>query len=582
MLAFTAVMQARTITTSPIPHLQTVSSQGTVAANSYAGCQIGANDSVYNTPIASLPVHSNSAAWVAQSLNIGAVPVTFLNSFGVNIINNSTPITASPTFYYTPRLNGKPFVFAPNPRKRENGELTNDGQADHHLISINHQTCQVYESYQDGGGANGTNAQSGYTYSSTSYGQPTGGTTDAAGLPLLPLTMHLSELNSGSINHALRFTSCTGCISNQYLWPATSSTGWQSGAAPMGSRWRLKSSFNISGFSPKAQVVLRALQNYGMILADIGGINQIETNSDVNLDASAAAALTEISYSNITSANFEVVDESSLMMSSTTQRVKAELTAPLQTVLVGTPYTSLIFQSGQNLSLSSWVNGSANTSVTWSASKGTFWGASTYIPPSVSTPTPVTLTVTAAASSLATATVYAWVVPAGTIRIDVGNPNSYTDSQGHQWMADTLGFESGSFSQQNDNYPSNIWGSIQNAPLYETYNYTWGDDFTYGPFVVPNDTYLVTYYFGRGECSGIFDPTGGGSNLAPGPVILDVNGVLTAFDISSAESDTCRIPASASVTTTVTNNLLTVSLRALNNGTVQSAPQLNGLTISTQ
>ena len=39
---------------------------------------------------------------------------------------------------------------------------------------------------------------------------------------------------------------------------------------PMGARFRLKASFDISGYSPQAQVVLRAMQHYGLILADNG------------------------------------------------------------------------------------------------------------------------------------------------------------------------------------------------------------------------------------------------------------------------------------------------------------------------
>jgi hypothetical protein len=38
----------------------------------------------------------------------------------------------------------------------------------------------------------------------------------------------------------------------------------------MGARFRLKSSFDLSGFSPKARVILRAMQRYGLILADNG------------------------------------------------------------------------------------------------------------------------------------------------------------------------------------------------------------------------------------------------------------------------------------------------------------------------
>lgn len=39
---------------------------------------------------------------------------------------------------------------------------------------------------------------------------------------------------------------------------------------PMWMRVRLKASYDISGFSPAVQVILRALKKYGMILADNG------------------------------------------------------------------------------------------------------------------------------------------------------------------------------------------------------------------------------------------------------------------------------------------------------------------------
>ena len=39
----------------------------------------------------------------------------------------------------------------------------------------------------------------------------------------------------------------------------------------MGTRVRLKASFDISGFSPEVQVFLRAFKKYGLILADNGG-----------------------------------------------------------------------------------------------------------------------------------------------------------------------------------------------------------------------------------------------------------------------------------------------------------------------
>jgi hypothetical protein len=57
------------------------------------------------------------------------------------------------------------------------------------------------------------------------------------------------------------------------VWPATHWASRETEAAlpPMGARFRLKSSVDISSYPPHAQVVLKALKTYGMLLADNGG-----------------------------------------------------------------------------------------------------------------------------------------------------------------------------------------------------------------------------------------------------------------------------------------------------------------------
>jgi hypothetical protein len=72
------------------------------------------------------------------------------------------------------------------------------------------------------------------------------------------------------IDHALRFTA--EGIRNTYVYPARHSDGRSASkdAPPMGSRFRLRASFDTSGFPPQAKVVLDALKQYGMILADSG------------------------------------------------------------------------------------------------------------------------------------------------------------------------------------------------------------------------------------------------------------------------------------------------------------------------
>ena len=99
-----------------------------------------------------------------------------------------------------------------------------------------------------------------------------------------PIDPHLSELQSGVISHALRFTACIECIGTQAVWPAITSSGLHSGAPPMGARFRLKTSFNTSVFPSYAAAVLTALKRYGMILAGTGPNGQISAATDVTAD----------------------------------------------------------------------------------------------------------------------------------------------------------------------------------------------------------------------------------------------------------------------------------------------------------
>ena len=55
------------------------------------------------------------------------------------------------------------------------------------------------------------------------------------------------------------------------MWPARHQAGQADRRCPpMGARFRLKRGFDIERFGEKAQVVLRAMQRYGLIVADTG------------------------------------------------------------------------------------------------------------------------------------------------------------------------------------------------------------------------------------------------------------------------------------------------------------------------
>src|SRR5581483_354796 len=97
-----------------------------------------------------------------------------------------------------------------------------------------------------------------------------------------------------------------------YEWPARHQAGSSDNPdlPPMGARFRLKASFDISGFSPQAQVVLRAMQHYGLILADNGSNWYFGGTADTAWPLSLVDELKHIPAS-----AFEAVDESSLMVS---------------------------------------------------------------------------------------------------------------------------------------------------------------------------------------------------------------------------------------------------------------------------
>jgi hypothetical protein len=117
------------------------------------------------------------------------------------------------------------------------------------------------------------------------------------------------EVAAGEINHAIRFT--VPQTRKAYVWPArhyaSNLTGSQYPA--MGQRFRLRADFDISGFHPHAQVILRALKEYGMILADNGSRWFISGVPDERWDNDILSQLRSV-----TGKDFEAVDVSSLML----------------------------------------------------------------------------------------------------------------------------------------------------------------------------------------------------------------------------------------------------------------------------
>jgi serine/threonine-protein kinase len=129
---------------------------------------------------------------------------------------------------------------------------------------------------------------------------------DAAGLPIAPLLFNADELAAGSINHAIRFILPNPRIrAHVYVHPATHAGAPRGpvNAPPMGARFRLKASFDMSKLTPAAQVVARAMQKYGMILSDGGNIALSAQN-----DADTKAKYADIDFGSHDLADLKVTD----------------------------------------------------------------------------------------------------------------------------------------------------------------------------------------------------------------------------------------------------------------------------------
>jgi len=96
----------------------------------------------------------------------------------------------------------------------------------------------------------------------------------ASGLSLLAGQIHLSDIASGSINHALE-VQVPETAQGTVVAPADRTDGWStaSDAIPEGTRFRLDPDVDLAslGLSPAALEIATALQRYGMIVSDTSG-----------------------------------------------------------------------------------------------------------------------------------------------------------------------------------------------------------------------------------------------------------------------------------------------------------------------
>ena len=150
-----------------------------------------------------------------------------------------------------------------------------DPAGDHHLAILDERTGCEYDFWEARNQGDRWSAAWGNSLRISGSGiYPHGLSARGSGFGLLAGLIWPQELARGSIDHALVFsypyTSAAGFVS-----PATESDGRTKlrDAIPEGARLQLDPGFDVSSLPPYERTIARALQRYGMYLADTGAGN---------------------------------------------------------------------------------------------------------------------------------------------------------------------------------------------------------------------------------------------------------------------------------------------------------------------
>ena len=303
-------------------------------------------DNLWNLNIANAPVDPNSAAIInfiggtaAMHPDFGSgeyagsiigIPYIVVNSTQAPVIINLTD--------YADESDPGPMPVPANALVEGD---PNPGDGDRHSLVVDNSSCWLYELYNAVPQSDGSwTAASTAVWDLQADGQRplTWTSADAAGLSIFAGLARYDEVAAGEIKHALRFTlqnSRAAFVPPASHWAANSSNA---NAAPMGMRMRLKASFDISGYSAANQVLLVAMQQYGIIMADNGSNMYISGAPDDRWDNDDLHNLGQV-----TAADFDVVQMGTVYTQSNLPTGNApaiaSFTASSSTVSAGMPVT---------------------------------------------------------------------------------------------------------------------------------------------------------------------------------------------------------------------------------------------------
>jgi hypothetical protein len=247
-----------------------------------AGCPVFPAQSPWNQDVSSEPVDPNSAAIVAAINAAGgsklhpdfSSPQGWNPPYGAGIpfvVVGASQAKACVKFQYASESDPGPYPIPQNAPIEGGPSSTGD----RHILVIDKDACKLYETYDShwNAGQSCWTCGSGaiFDLKSNALRPDCWTSADAAGLAIFPgLVRYEEAVTAGEIRHAIRVTFAK--TRQAFIHPAThyASSSTASNLPPMGMRFRLKASYDLSKFTGAAKVILTALKKYGMITADNG------------------------------------------------------------------------------------------------------------------------------------------------------------------------------------------------------------------------------------------------------------------------------------------------------------------------
>jgi len=234
------------------------------------------DDNVWKWDISNYQVHPNSANFLASvgtTTNLhpdfGTVWAGAPIGIPYLVVTSAQPLVPVVYTDYGDESDPGPFPI-PLTAAIEGGSAST---GDRHVITVDKDRkilCELYNAFPK---TSNWEASSGAKFDLTINQDHTLGWTsaDAAGLPIFPGLVRYEEVYlKKEVNHAIRMT--VQSSQKAYIYPARHQAGSSASAnlAPMGLRFRMKASYDISRFSAPIQIICNAMKKHGLIVADNG------------------------------------------------------------------------------------------------------------------------------------------------------------------------------------------------------------------------------------------------------------------------------------------------------------------------